>query len=110
MSYVNYFSPQTTGIAGTQNEGYLLNNQKYFYVRIKSSTAGSVAEFKTWLSTHNTEVRYVLATSTNTEITDTTLINQLEAWYNAQSIKGTTIIESNGDLPLIIKVRALKGA
>jgi len=38
----------------------------------------SASDFKTWLSTHNTIVYYVLATPTTTEITDSTLIEQLE--------------------------------
>jgi len=51
----------------------------------------------------------VKATPTLTEITDTTLHQQVKNWYYAHSLNGTTILESNGDLPMIIKVRALKG-
>ena len=50
-----------------------------------------------------------LNTPIETPITDTTLINQLEEIYNIQSVNGTTIIETNGNLPMIIKCRALKG-
>lgn len=57
----------------------------------------------------NTDIYYRLATPIDTEIIDTTLINQLEDIYNIQSVNGTTIITSNGDLPLVLKVRALKG-
>ena len=42
------------------------------------------------------------------EIT-TTLKDQIKALYYSHSFTGTTIIEINGQLPLIIKVRALKG-
>ena len=52
---------------------------------------------------------YPLATATDTEISDGTLKTQLEEIYNLQSINGTTIIESEGDLPLVLKVRSLKG-
>ena len=52
---------------------------------------------------------YVLATPELIEIIDTTLINQLENWYNAKSFNGTVLIQGNGNLPMIIKVRALKG-
>lgn len=62
-----------------------------------------------WLNANLPIVYYVLATSTNTEITDTTLISQLEEIYNLMSITGTTIIETSGNLPIIIKARALKG-
>lgn len=51
---------------------------------------------------------YALATPTKTEITGT-LKDQIKALYNLQSFTGTTIIEIDGQLPLIIKVRALKG-
>lgn len=66
-------------------------------------------DFNDYLEDHNATLYYILRTPTLTEITDTTLISQLNAWYNAQSINGTTIITSNGDLPMIIKVRGLKG-
>ena len=36
-------------------------------------------------------------------------IKQLEDIYNMQSVNGTTIVEINGNLPMIIKCRALKG-
>lgn len=41
----------------------------------------TVAKFKTWLSTHNTEVYYVLATPIEEEITDIPTINALEEIY-----------------------------
>ena len=66
--------------------------------------------FKQWLSENTPTIYYVLNTETYTEITDTTLINQLEDIYNLMSYTGTTILEVDGDLPLIIKTRALKGA
>ena len=81
-----------------------VNNRQ---LRFKNADITSVDTFIS--SVANDYLVYPIETATNTEITDTTLINQLEALYNAQSIKGTTIIESNGDLPIIIKARALKG-
>ena len=62
---------------------------------------------RTYLS--NTDFNIVSATKEpiKTKITDTTLINQLEDIYNIQSVNGTTIIEINGNLPMIMKVRAL---
>ena len=74
-----------------------------------TSNFSSLSNFTTWLATHNLEIYYALATPTDTEITDETLINQLNAWYNAHSLNGTTIVTSNGNLPMIIKVRGLKG-
>lgn len=62
---------------------------------IKDTDYTTVADFKSWLSTHNTIVYYVLATPTDTEITDTTLISQLEEISKALSYQGQTNITSN---------------
>ena len=67
------------------------------------------SDLQSYFANNETYFCYIRNTLILKEITDTTLINQVKALYNAQSIKGTTIIESNGDLPLIIKCRALKG-
>ena len=55
----------------------------------------TLEEWKTWLSTHNIIFYYPLATPTNTEITDTILISQLEAINNAISYEEQTNISSN---------------
>lgn len=57
----------------------------------------TVDDFKTWLSTHNTEVYYLLATPTDIKITDTTLIQQLEAISQARSYDDITYITSTSD-------------
>ena len=57
----------------------------------------TTTEFKAWLSTHNTEVYYVLQAPTDTEITDTTLISQLEAINNAISNEEQTNISGTSD-------------
>ena len=78
-------------------------------LRINNSIAPTVEDFKTWLSTHNTIVYYVLATPTETEITNTTLIEQLEAISNAKSVKDKTYItQTNEELPFILDVEAIK--
>lgn len=70
----------------------------------------TLAQFKTWLSTHNTEVLYVLNTPTYTEITNTELIEDLETLYTAKSKEGTTNISiTSEDLEMILNVSALKG-
>lgn len=51
----------------------------------------------------------VLNTPTNTEITDSTLLSQLEAIYNAKSKNGTTNInQENNDLAFILTASALE--
>lgn len=75
----------------------------------KNNSLNSLNEWKTWLSTHNTSVYYILDTRIITQITDTTLIEQLEAIYNAMSTEETTnISQTNTDLPFIINATALK--
>ena len=69
----------------------------------------TLTEWITWVTTHHFSVFYPKSTSTLIEITDTTLKTQVKALYNSHSFTGTTIIEIDGQLPLIIKVRALKG-
>ena len=62
-------------------------------------TSADSSAFKTWLSTHNTAVYYVLATATDTQITDANLIAQLEALASAQMKAGQTNIISSGTPP-----------
>lgn len=48
----------------------------------------SASDWTTWLQSHNTTVYYALATPTTTQITDTNLINQLEALVNVSITTG----------------------
>ena len=70
-----YYSANITTLI--QNGEMSWNGSKYPVFRNDSCEYAS--KFKTWLSTHNAEVYYVLATPTDTEITDTTLLEQLES-------------------------------
>ena len=77
------------------------------FLALYDSNFTDVTSFKTWLSTYNTTVYYALLTPTITPITDTTLLNQLEAIklsYNEQ----TNISQTNTDKPFILDVTALK--
>lgn len=51
---------------------------------------------------------YALKETTDTEITDTTLINQLEAIYNAPLYEQTNITQTNNDLPMVLDITACK--
>ena len=78
----------------------------YTRLVIRDDRFNNTEDFKAELSTHNTIVYYVLATPTYEEITDTTLISQLEAIkksYNTQ----TNISQENNDLPFELDVVAL---
>lgn len=87
-TYTNLFSPQTSLISVTTKQGYYLNTNNTLYIRIDSSVVSTVEQFKTWLSTHNLELYYVLLTPIYTQITDPTLISQLEALRKAKWFKG----------------------
>lgn len=58
--------------------------------RVMSSTISTLEDFKQYLSTHNLTVYYVLATPIEEEITDTTLLSQLNALYELQTFKNVT--------------------
>ena len=70
-------------------------NLVIYYDAVINFTYG---EFRDWISTHNTAVYYVLATTTTTEITDTTLVNQLNALYNATIYPITNINTDTSNL------------
>lgn len=66
-------------------------------------------QIKEYISNNNFKVYYPLKEPTDIEITDTTLIEQLEAIYKAQSYNDqTNINQTNEDLPFIIPASALK--
>jgi hypothetical protein len=49
------------------------------FINYSTYNTTTLNNFKTWLSTHNTEIYYILLTPTNTEITYQPLIEQLNA-------------------------------
>lgn len=51
-----------------------------------------LADFKTWLASNNTSVYYVLATPTETKITNSTLISQLNALWSASTYGDDTVL------------------
>lgn len=78
-------------------------------IRIDNTYADTVANFKTWLSTHNTEVQYVLANPIYEPITSETLINQLNELYYAYSYEGQTnvFVTSSGE-QMEVNLEAIK--
>lgn len=96
---------QTTILNGNLNTEvgisiYLANN--LVRIRPQDNLLTNITDFKNDLSSNETILYYPLKEKTNTEITDTTLINQLEAIYNAISYEEQTNISgtSNGISPL----------
>ena len=68
-----------------------LGTQNRFYIKYSGEWANANA-LATWLSTHPTTVYYALATPTTTEITNQTLIDQLEALASASLNQGVNNI------------------
>lgn len=82
------------------------DSQLWFYVNATEFT--NINDWKTWLSNNNITVYYVLATPIDEEITDTTLISQLEALKTAMSYtEQTNISQINDDIHFILKITAL---
>lgn len=78
---VNYGTYYSAG--GVNGVSYSFNNSNH-YIQCFSidGTWASGNDFKTWLTTHPNSVYYILATPTTTEITDETLLEQLEHIYS----------------------------
>ena len=106
-TYSNYFV-RNTNITSVDTPCMNLGGTNIIF-RINKTLADTTDGFKTWLGNNNVEARYILATPTNTEITDTTLINQLDNLQNLNSYNPTTnIMQENNDKPFIITASALK--
>ena len=93
----NRFVRQTTSIANTQTEGFYPSRnsstqQLGTYIRINSTRADTPANLTTWLTNNPTLYYWALSTPTTTEITDTTLIGQLENILAMHTNKNVTNI------------------
>ncbi len=66
-------------------------------IYLNLSSVDTVADLTTWFSTNATELVYPLATPTETEITDATLISQLNALSKAKTYDGATNIVQDGN-------------
>ena len=103
----NYF---IKGTAGTDTVNIDINGSNgRIMITIPNTIATTVNELTSWLSTNNLIVYYVLVAASTTEITNTTLLQDLN--YIKEHIKSfpdTTNISTSGNLPIIITASALK--
>ena len=107
--YCNYFAKYNQSLYnyGGIGDFAILTNSRQFFGCVNSDL--TLENFKTLLASNNLIVYYVLATPTETEITNSTLIEQLEAISNAKSVKDKTYItQTNDELPFILDVEAVK--
>jgi len=82
-------------------------NYYIYFINDTSRFSGTISNFKTWLNAHNVIIYFLLATPTTTEITDTTLISQLEAIKKSYTPQ-TNISQTNNDMPFILDVTAIQ--
>ena len=83
----------------------------YFRINRSRPSADTTAGFTSWLSTNTPTLYYRLATPTDTKITDSTLIGQLDALYNAKTYLGTTAFLTTAtgtNLPVILDIVAYR--
>lgn len=102
INYITYYS--IGGITGVSHNTYQSNN--YIQLFFTTDSFGDATALKSWLSTHNTTVYYALETPTDTQITDSMLISQLEELASATLYRPTSNIVVSGSLPAILGVTA----
>lgn len=113
-SFVNIrsdmFSPTPLSWGSLGNEVYgiaLYNTSSQIRILYPQSLISDANAFKTWLSNHNTTVYYALDTPTDTQITDATLVAQLEALAGADCYAGqTTFTVTASSLQGILSIEA----
>ena len=112
LIYCDKFSNNTNASQQWVNDtmsSVTINNGKNITFNIPNSIATTTDEFKTYLISNNITLYYVLATPIEEEITDTTLISQLNELEKAVSYDDTTnISQTNANLPFIINAEAVK--
>ena len=101
ISLSNYFVNSTTGnINSVDNQALTVINSKQFVMRVNKSIATTVAEFKTWLTTHNVIVYYQLATPTEIDLGEVTALSTFEGVNN---VSLDTNIQTNMSLTYLYK-------
>ncbi len=109
--YCSHYKGQMVGNDGSwdAHQGIAIDNtHQRVYINDDTYYTQDATAYKTWIADNNLTIYYPLDTPTETQITDATLISQLNAWYNAQSMDGTTYITVDGNLPMQLKLKALK--
>lgn len=81
----------------SQTDLTIWTQTNYIAITDKNSKWASVSALTTWLSTNNVIVYYVLATATDTQITNADLIAQLNALAGATTYNDKTIFAVNSD-------------
>lgn len=103
--YCNEFINRGSQAHGAYEYVWVQPNANAFYIQVLNTRANDVSSFKTWLSTHPATIYYDIA-PTDTQITNATLISELEDLLSATTYSGTTYITVSGDLASPLEVVA----
>lgn len=107
--YTNYFmwyssQNRNTEFNNTANDNeaiHIRDDLTAFGLKINKTIAPDVTTLRTWLSSHNVEVYYVLATPTYETITNSTLISQLESIETITGLNYFSVSNENNVLPTL---------
>ena len=76
-------------------QGFGVETSGALVIYASNGITQTASAFTTWLSSNNVSIYYALATTTDTKITDATLISQLDAILDSGRIDGVTATGSN---------------
>lgn len=111
QSKCEQFTFQTDGTTWTGVGKCGFNSSGTFWLMHTDTSITSATRLNTWLGSNNTNIYCPLAVATDTIVTDSALIAQLEALANAQSYNPITNINSSTpapNLPTILTVDVFK--
>ena len=103
MKQGNYLGGKTNYFKNNQS-GKLVNtirfgaNDTNLWIYVNNSDFASAEAFKNWLNTNNLIVYYILSAPTTTEITDATLLSQLNGLYEFYVNSSKVTISNNSDI------------
>lgn len=106
-SFPGVISTHFKSVYETANGNCYLGTNRHINL-VNTDYINNIPGFKTWLSTHNVKVKYVLETPTYI-LLDNTLQTQLDNIEKMMSYdEQTNISQVNDDLPFILDISALK--
>lgn len=111
QSLCDHFIVQPNGTTWVGRGKCGFNSAGAFWLMHTDTTITTVAQFNTWLASNPTTFYYALAEPVDEEITNETLISQLEALEQAHSYEGRThvmALAATGNAPHILAVEAVK--
>ena len=113
-AFVTHFKPVSQSDTWNCVPGLSFNmtsaGKNVFIYTTDYNTSSSASSFKTWCSNNNVVAYYALATATDTQITNASLISQLNALAGATTYSGQTVFTVNSENQLaILRVAVLAG-